>query len=106
MADSVFSSAPVRVEASSVNYTDTAIEAEYVYASSRVVVDDANPAGASPGLVRVVPTSTKMTIRTERVVPKVRAFTQNASKVIGALCNLARCCHRCECLSLLQLPHA
>jgi hypothetical protein len=115
MADSVFSCAPVRVETSAVKYTDSAIEAEYVYASSRVIIDDAK-AGASSGHVRVVPTSTKMTIRTEVKVPKVRPAPLTTVLSLQARClaektpaeeTVARqmlrwCCHGDRCVLLFH----
>ena len=65
MADSLFTEAPISVVSPLVRVSDSAIEADYSYSSSKVFLD---PAGG----VRVEPTTTNMTFRTQRAVPKVR----------------------------------
>ena len=75
MADSLFSAAPLDVRGSNVKYTDEAIESTYDYTTTRVVMTEAAggaaAAAASGPTVRVEPVTTRMTIRTERKVPKV-----------------------------------
>jgi len=63
MADSLFTEAPISVVSPLVRVSDSAIEADYSYSSSKVFLD---PAGG----VRVEPTTTNMTFRTQRAVPK------------------------------------
>lgn len=74
MADSLFSTAPLDVRGSNVKYTDEAIESTYDYTTTRVVMTEAASGAAAAAAgpsVRVEPETTRMTIRTERKVPKV-----------------------------------